>query len=231
MMFQLDVLIENLFGILKVVPQTLLLAVIILILSLFMGGCLALIQRKKIPIISSLISVMQSFLRGTPNVVLLYLGYYTLPYIVQYIVSLVGIDFNPHHLHPVITVIVVFSISFSVFQSETIRGSMHSVDHGQIEAAHSLGYSFFQTLRKVVVPQALVEALPDIMNSFLVIIKVLSLAYLISVVDIFGQAKLLGAYNFSYIEAFVAAALVYWALCSFLTLLINKFELRLRKGF
>ena len=230
-MFQLDVLIEDFFGILKVVPQTLLLAVIILVISLIMGGCLTLIQRKKIPILSSIIMVVQSFLRGTPNVVLLYLGYYSLPYIVQFIVSLIGIEFNPHQLNPIVTVIVVFSISFSVFQSETIRGSLHSVEQGQIEAAHSLGYSFFQVLRKVVVPQALVEALPDIMNSFLVIIKALSLAYLISVVDIFGQAKLLGAYNFSYIEAFVAAAFVYWIMCSILTLFINKFELRLRKGY
>jgi L-cystine transport system permease protein len=226
-MFQLDVLIEDFFGILKVVPQTLLLAVIILVSSLIMGGCLTLIQRKKIPILSSIIMVVQSFLRGTPNVVLLYLGYYSLPFIV----SLIGIEFNPHQLDPIVTVIVVFSISFSVFQSETIRGSLHSVEQGQIEAAHSLGYSFFQVLRKVVVPQALVEALPDIMNSFLVIIKALSLAYLISVVDIFGQAKLLGAYNFSYIEAFVAAAFVYWIICSILTLFINKFELRLRKGY
>ncbi|KKE78210.1 ABC transporter permease subunit [Bacilli bacterium] len=230
-MFQLDVLIEDFFSILKVVPQTLLLAVIILILSLFMGGCLALIQRKKIPILFTIITVVQSFLRGTPNVVLLYLGYYSLPFIVQYIVSLMGIDFNPHQLDPVITVIVVFSISFSVFQSETIRGSLHSVERGQIEAAQSFGYGFFHTLWKVIIPQALVEALPDIMNSFLVIIKALSLAYLISVVDIFGQAKLLGAYNFSYIEAFVAAAFVYWILCSIFTLFINKFELRLRKGY
>lgn len=230
-MFQLDVLIEDFFSILKVVPQTLLLAVIILILSLFMGGCLALIQRKKIPILFTIITVVQSFLRGTPNVVLLYLGYYSLPFIVQYIVSLMGIDFNPHQLDPVITVIVVFSISFSVFQSETIRGSLHSVERGQVEAAQSLGYSFFHTLRKVIIPQALVEALPDIMNSFLVIIKALSLAYLVSVVDIFGQAKLLGAYNFSYIEAFVAAAFVYWIMCSIFTLFINKFELRLRKGY
>lgn len=74
-------------------------------------------------------------------------------------------------------------------------------------------------------------ALPDIMNAFLVIIKAMSLAYLVSVVDIFGQAKLLGAYDFRYIEAFVAAAFVYWAICSFLTFLIDKYELKLRKGY
>jgi len=229
-MFQLDVFIENFFNILTVVPQTLLLAVIILILSLGLGGCIAFIRQKKIPIVSQVIVVVQSFVRGTPNVVLLYLGYYSLPIIFAYLLSLIGVNFNPNNLEPVITVIVVFSISLSVFQAETIRGSLNSLDGGQIEAAHSLGFNNFQTLRRVVIPQALVEALPDIMNSFLVIIKVLSLAYLVSVVDIFGQAKLLGAYNFRYIEAFVAAAFVYWFLCSILTFFMNKFELRLRKG-
>ena len=75
------------------------------------------------------------------------------------------------------------------------------------------------------------EALPDIMNSFLVIIKALSLAFLITVVDIFAQAKLLGASDFRYVEAFAAAAFVYWILCSFFTFVINKVELRLRKGY
>jgi len=230
-MFKIDALIENFFNILTVVPQTLLLAIIILILSLAMGSVIVGIQQIKIPVVSPVISVLQSFVRGTPNVVLLYLGYYSLPIVIAYLLSLIGIDFNPHNLEPAVIVIITFSISFAVFQSETIRGSLNSLDYGQIEAAQSLGYSFFQTVRKVIIPQALVEALPDIMNSFLVIIKVLSLAFLVSVVDIFGQAKLLGAYNFRYIEAFVAAAFVYWILCSILTFLINKLEVRLRKGY
>lgn len=229
-MFKLDILIQDFFGILTVVPHTLLLALVILGLSTLLGGVIAMIQQSKIPILSQLIIVFKSFFRGTPAVVLLLLMYFALPEISSSVLGLVGIDFNPNDLSPYITVIVTFSVTMSAFQSEIIRGSFLSVDYGQIESANSLGYNYFQTLRKVIVPQALAEAIPDLLNSYMVIIKMLSLAFLVTVVDIFAEAKIAGAMTFRYLEAFVAAALVYWLLSTILTFITNKYELRLRKG-
>lgn len=230
-MFDLKVLLDSIIEIATVVPKTLLLAIFILLLSLFMGAIIALIQQYKVPLISQIIKVLQSFLRGTPNVVLLYLMYYALPEILTFFAGVLGIEFNANSLNPVVTVILTFSISFSVFQSEIIRGSILSIEKGQIEAAQSLGFSFWQTFRRVIVPQALVEAFPDILNSLLVIIKALSLAYLITVVDILGQAKLVGALNYRYLEAFVGAALIYWLIGALLTFISNRYELKLRHGF
>ena len=229
-MFKFDILVEDFFGILTVVPKTLALALLILVLSTSLGAILALIQQYKIPLLTQIISIFQSFLRGTPLVVLLYLMYYALPQISHFVLSLVGIDFNPHKLEPVVTVIVTFSLTLSTFQSEIIRGSFLAVNYGQIEAAHSLGYNFFQTFWRIIVPQAIVEAIPDLMNSYMVILKALSLAFLVTVVDIFAQAKLLGAMTFRYLEAFVAAAIIYWIICGSLTYLMNKYEARLRRG-
>lgn len=229
-LFRFDILITDIFDIFTVVPKTLLLAFVILILSTLLGGIIALIQQYKIPIISQVITVFKSFLRGTPAVVLLYLMYYALPHISHFILSLVGVDFNPNNLDPIITVIVTFSLTLSAFQSEIIRGAFLSVNYGQIEAAHSLGYNFIQTLWRVIVPQALVEAIPDFLNSYMVIIKALSLAFLITVVDIFAKGKILGAMTFRYLEAFLAAALIYWLISASLTFMINKYELHLRKG-
>ncbi|WP_080875882.1 amino acid ABC transporter permease [Oceanobacillus timonensis] len=229
-MFEFDVLVTDFFDILTVVPKTLGLAVIILVLSTLLGGVIALIQRLKVPVLTTLITVVKSFLRGTPMVIMLYLMYYALPAAIQFLLSLVGIEFNPYSLPPVIIVIVTFSVTLSAFQSEIIRGSFQSVSNGQIEAANSLGYSFSQSLRRVIIPQAFVEAVPDFINSYMVILKALSLAFLISVVDIFGQAKIIGAMSFRYLEAFAAAALMYWLICSLLTFLANKYEMRLRRG-
>lgn len=229
-MFKFDILVEDFVGILTVVPKTLLLALVILLISTLLGGIIAIIQQYKIPIISQLITVFKSFLRGTPAVVLLYIMYYALPQISHLLLSLIGIDFNPNNLNPVITVIVTFSLTLSAFQSEIIRGAFLSVNYGQIEAAHSLGYNFLQTLWRVIVPQALTEALPDFLNSYMVIIKALSLAFLITVVDIFAKAKIVGAMTFRYLEAFVAAALIYWCISALLTYLVNRYEISLRKG-
>ncbi|HIW12015.1 MAG TPA: amino acid ABC transporter permease [Candidatus Salinicoccus stercoripullorum] len=230
-MFDILTVFESLVEIIKVVPKTLLLALIILLLSFVLGAAITYIQSLNIPVIKQVIDVLQSFLRGTPNVVLLYLVYYSLPLVVSYFLSLFDVAFDPASLNSAAVVIVTFSICYSVFQSEIIRGALHSLDKDQIEAAQSLGYSTTQTLRKVIVPQVMTEALPDTMNAFLIIIKALSLAFLVTVVDIFAQARLVGAQTFSYLEAFVAAALVYWVICGLLTYLINKLENRMRRGY
>ncbi|WP_017549793.1 amino acid ABC transporter permease [Salinicoccus carnicancri] len=230
-MFDIMTVFESLIEIIRVVPKTLLLALIILLLSFMLGAVLTYIQSLNIPVIKQILDVLQSFLRGTPNVVLLYLVYYSLPLAISYFLSLFGVPFDPASLNSAAVVIVTFSICYSVFQSEIIRGALHSLDKDQIEAAQSLGYSTTQTLRKVIVPQVMTEALPDTMNAFLIIIKALSLAFLVTVVDIFAQARLVGAQTFSYLEAFVAAALVYWAICGLLTYLMNKVENRMRRGY
>ncbi|MFC7685008.1 amino acid ABC transporter permease [Ureibacillus sp. GCM10028918] len=230
-MFDLRVLLESIIDIATVVPKTLALALVILLLSLLVGAVIALIQKFKVPVFSQIIKVLQSFLRGTPNVVILLLMYYALPEILTFFTGILGIEFDANSLNPIITVIVTFTISYSVFQSEIIRGSILSIDKGQIEAAQSLGFSSWQTFRRVIVPQALVEAFPDIINSLMIIIKSLSLAYLITVVDILGQAKMVGALNYRYLEAFIGAALIYWVIGMVLTLIANRFELKLRRGF
>ncbi|RHW35844.1 amino acid ABC transporter permease [Lysinibacillus yapensis] len=230
-MFDFKVLLESTIDIAAAVPRTLVLAIVILLLSLVVGTVIALIQQFKVPVFSQIIKVLQSFLRGTPNVVLLLLMYYALPEILSFFAGILGIEFDPNNLNPVITVIVTFTISYSVFQSEIIRGSILSIDKGQIEAAQSLGFSSWQTFRRVIVPQALVEAFPDIINSLMVIIKALSLAYLITVVDILAQAKMVGALTYRYLEAFIGAALIYWMIGIILTFVANRFELKLRRGF
>ena len=230
-MFDIVTVFESLIEIIKVVPKTLFLALVILILSFILGAMLTYIQSLNIPVVKQIIAVLQSFLRGTPNVVLLYLVYYSLPLVVTSFLSLFGVGFDPASLNSAAVVIVTFSICYSVFQSEIIRGALHSLDKDQIEAAQSLGYSTSQTLRKVIIPQVMTEALPDTMNAFLIIIKALSLAFLVTVVDIFAQARLVGAQTFSYLEAFVAAALVYWVICVALTYVVNKLENRMRRGY
>lgn len=101
-MFKLDVLTTSFVEILKVVPSTLFMAFVILIISTFLGGVITLIQQYKIPVIAQIIAVFKSFMRGTPAVVLLYIMYYALPPITAVLLSLVGIEFNPHTLSPIV---------------------------------------------------------------------------------------------------------------------------------
>ncbi|MCC3359167.1 amino acid ABC transporter permease [Bacillus sp. REN16] len=223
-MFDLKASYDMFLGILTVLPQTLLLAITILVLSTLLGVVMAIIQQYKVPVLTQLIGLFKLFLRGTPMVVFLYLMYYALPAIGQIVVSLLGINYNMDNLSPVIILIVTVSLTLSTFQTEIIRGSFLAVDYGQIEAAHSLGYSFFQTFWRIIVPQAFVHAVPDFANSFTVAIKATSLGFLITVIDIFAKAKIMAAQNFRFIEAFLMVALIYWGVGTLITKISDRYE-------
>ncbi|WP_020007677.1 amino acid ABC transporter permease [Salinicoccus albus] len=230
-MFDISVVFESIVEIIKVVPFTLFMAFLILIFSLILGSFIAWLESKYIPVIHQILIVIKSFIRGTPNVVLLFLIYYSFPFVVAEALSYIGIELNPYSLNPVVVVIVTFSVCYAAFQSEIIKGALHALDKHQVEASQSLGYSQWQTLRKVIIPQVMAEALPDTMNTLLLIIKALSLAFLVTVVDIFAQANLVGAMTFSYLEAFTAAALIYWVLGGAITYATKKVENHLNRGY
>ncbi|MFD1040588.1 amino acid ABC transporter permease [Virgibacillus byunsanensis] len=223
-MLNLEILIEDFLGVLTVVPQTFALAVTIFILSVFVGTIMALIQEYKVPVISQIVWLFKLFLRGTPLIVFILIMYYSLPMIVDFFASLLGIDFNPYGISPVVILIVAVTLTLSSFQSETIRGSFLSVSYGQVEAARSMGYNSFQAFRRVIFPQALVEAIPEFGSAFLIIMKAISLGYMITVVDIFAKTRLMAASNSYYIEAFIVAALMYWAIAYFITYIASKYE-------
>ncbi|MFD2830199.1 amino acid ABC transporter permease [Corticicoccus populi] len=227
---ELSLIFESLIQTLNAVPGTLLMAVIILFSSLILGAVIVYIQSLHIPVIHQILITLKSFIRGTPNVVLLFIMYYSFPFAAAWVLSFINIDINPYQMSPVIIVIITFTVCYSVFQSEILRGALKSLDYHQVEAAHSLGYDTFQTLRKVIIPQVLREALPDIVNTLLLIVKALSLAFLVTVVDIFAQARLTGAENFSYLESFFAAVLIYWILGGLITTFSNRIEKKLNRG-
>src|SRR5699024_926634 len=96
----------------------------------------------------------------------------------------------------------------SAIQSEYIRGAFQSIDPSQIEAGYSIGFTRSQNLRRIIIPQTLAVVIPLFLNSFLKIIKALSLAFTVGVVDILAQARYAAALNYRYLESYIAAALV-----------------------
>jgi L-cystine transport system permease protein len=116
----------------------------------------------------------------------------------------------------------------AAFQAEVVKGALNSFDTGQADAAHSLGYKGSQLFRRILLPQTIVAAIPDLANSFMVIMKALSLAFAIEVVDIFAQAQLSAALNFYYLEAFLICVMFYMAIAYMTTILADKLESTLR---
>jgi len=106
--------------------------------------------------------------------------------------------------------------------------ALNAFDSGQSDAARSLGYATPQLFRRVLLPQIIVSAIPDLANSFMVIIKALSLAFAVEVADICAQAQLTAALNFYYLEAFAIVVVFYMVIAWAVTKAADKIESALR---
>lgn len=207
--------------ILQIVPFTVGIAFLILVLGIILGFFIAVIRIRRIPALRQLMRIFIDYTRGMPLIIHLYIAYYLLPPLLQAL-----FDITPN---PLSILVIAYSFYISVGQSENIRGSFGSVTIGQWDAAFACGLSDAQTLTRIIVPQMLTVALPVMLNSYLGVIKGLSLAFTIGVTDILSQARVASAQNYGYLEAYIAAGLIYWALCGALSCIFGRLEQQLKK--
>ncbi|CAL8901590.1 amino acid ABC transporter permease [Bacillus pumilus] len=157
-----------------------------------------------------------SFMRGVPILVILFILYFGFPYI--------GIEFTA-----VTAAIIGFSFNSAAYIAEINRAALSSVPSGQVEAAKSLGLNYWQTMRGVILPQSVRIALPPLTNVMLDLIKASSLAAMITVPELFQQAKIVGGREFDYMTMYILVALIYWGICSVVSLLQDFLEKRYAK--
>lgn len=199
-MFDSEVLLPDLRDILGAVPVTLAMALGIFVFSTVVGSLFAMVEYRRVPLLRELVVAYKVVFKGVPMVIVIFLAYYGLPPTLQFLTSLVGIDYNGHSTPNWITLIVALTACVAAFQAEVVKGALNSFDNGQADAAYSLGYKRSQVFRRVMLPQVIVAAIPDLANSIMVIMKALSLGFAIEVVDIFAQSQLTAALNFYYLE-------------------------------
>ena len=227
-MFDIGILLPDLWSILGAVPATLAMALAIFVSSTIIGSLYALIEHRRIPVLRELVVAYKVTFKGVPMVVVIFLAYYGLPPAFQFLASLVEVKLNAHAMPNWVIIIVALTACVAAFQAEVVKGALNSFDAGQADAAYSLGYKSSQLFRRILFPQVIVAAIPDLANSFMVIMKALSLAFAIEVVDIFAQAQLTAALNFYYLEAFVIAVVIYMVIAYIVTHLADRTEAALR---
>ncbi len=205
----------------KGIPITLSIAGVAFVVGTFIGLAVALLRIYPVPVLTKLSVVYVSFMRGTPLLVQIFLAYYGVPILFRV--------FEASHLISDIPAIYFIYVSFSLnvgaYLSETMRAAIQTIPKGQFEAAYSIGMTTPQALIKIILPQAILVALPNIGNQFIMLLKDTSLAFVASVPEIIGQAKISAARTSQFFEAFIVAALMYWAIC----LLVERFLMFIEK--
>jgi L-cystine transport system permease protein len=229
MFFDIEYAIGQFPKILSAAPTTLLISSVSMVLGIFIGFALTLCRMYKVPVLQRLSVFYISFVRGTPMVVQLYLVFFGVPAIFDMIVPMVGLKVSSGSIPPITYAFVSFSLNAGAFLAETVRSALSSVEAGQMEAAYSVGLTTSQGLRRIVVPQALVAAVPNFGNAFLLLIKGSSLAFVVMVVDILSKAKIEAADGYRYMENYLVASVIYWAICAIFEKVFVQIENRLKR--
>jgi len=212
-LFDIEYMLESFPKILRYAPVTLLIAVGSMIFGLAIGLLTALIKIYKTPVLKWLSAFYVSFTRGTPLLVQMYLAYYGIPKVLNYLGERFSWTIDVGNIPSIIFVYIAFSLNVGAYLSESIRSAIESVDKGQTEAAYSVGMSRLQTMFRIVIPQAVTVALPNFGNTFISLMKDTSLAFIIAVVEIMGQAKIVGSRSLRFFEVYIDSAIIYWILC------------------
>src|SRR5690606_11176422 len=175
-------------------------------LSLSIGMAAALIKIYKVPVLNVISSIYVSFIRGTPLLVQIYLVFYGIRKIIYFLQREYGwlMSADVNSIPPEVYALLAFSINLGAYLSETIRSAIESVDRGQFEAAKAIGMTPTQMMLKIIFPQALSVAIPNLGNMFISTIKDTSLVFMIGVIDIMGEAKILGSRGLAFFEVYIA---------------------------
>jgi polar amino acid transport system permease protein len=227
-LFDLGLVFSQIPVLLQTLPVTLYLTLFAMLGGLLLGLGAALVKIYKIPVLRQICAVYVSITRGTPVIVQLYLTYFGIPLALKYINYYHGTAYTVNNVPSIVFVLIALSLNQGAYSSETLRAAILSVDKRQIEAAQSLGMSAFQIMRRVIVPEAFVVALPSLGNSLIVMLKETSLAFVCSVVEITARAKIIAGNNYRFFESYCSVAIIYWVLTLAVEQLVRLTEKRLR---
>jgi len=177
----------------------------------------ALLRISKHKVLKSVGTVYVSIIRGTPLLVQLFIIFYGLPNI--------GVTIPPWP-----SAIVAFSLNVGGYAAEVIRAAILSVPKGQWEAAYTIGLSWPQSLRRIILPQALRVAVPPLSNTFISLVKDTSLAAVVLVTELLREAQKIAFSENQFLVLYSEAAAIYWVLCTILSFGQDKLERRLERS-
>jgi cystine transport system permease protein len=212
-LFDVELALENLPFVLGGLPMTLMISIIGMGIGLVLGLFLALGRSSSKFILRWPARVYISFMRGTPMLVFLFILYFGLP--------VVGIEFTA-----LAAASLGFGLNSAAYIAEIDRSALNSVDKGQWESAKALNLSYFQTLRKVILPQATRIAIPPLTNVFMDIVKATSLAAVITVPELFQKTQIVAGREFDAMTMYVLVAFIYWPICVVISFMQDRLEMK-----
>jgi len=195
---------------------TLSITVLSVCLALFIAVFLALGKISRNPVTSKACGAYIFFFRGTPLMMQLFFIYYALPQIHQ------SLTIQSRF----IAAIIAFTLNIAAYLAEIIRAAIQSIDKGQMEASKALGLTYGQAMRLVIIPQAYRRMIPPICNEFVMVLKDVSIVFVIGIMDLTSQTRKIQSSNATAL-VFIPAMFIYLLMTYIFTAIFNKLEKKL----
>lgn len=220
----------------KGVRITIFVTLVAFAMASIIGLLLAVASLSRFIVLRQLARFYIEIVRGIPMIVLLlYVAFVLAPMLVaswNWVLESIGFDpIRNRDFSLMWRAIIALMVGYSAFIAEVFRAGLQSVDIGQIEAAEALGLNAWQRFRFIIFPQAIRTILPPLGNDFIAMIKDSSLVSVLGVLDITQLGKVTAAGNFRYFETYNVVALIYLIMTVGLSLLLRRFEKRMRQRY
>ena len=224
MSFDTEFAVQTLIVSIKAVPVTLKIVTVSFLLAFIPAFGIALARIKKIMIIAIPARFFVSANRGFPILLQILIIYSFVPGLLNSLFVRLGLRIKIFDVNPIVYAYIVFTFHCMASVSEIFRSSLLTVSEGQYEASLCIGLSPIQAYRRIILPQALVSALPNLCNTIVGLLKSTALVYYMTIKDVTGAAMNQASIGCNYIEAYLDVFLVYVVLCSGTQLLFSLFE-------
>ena len=184
-------------------------------LGLIIGMFVGIARICNVKVLRALATVYIDFLRGTPLLVQIFLIYFALPMVVG------------QRVDPFIAAITACGINSGAYIAEIFRAGIQAIDEGQMEEGRSLGMSWVQTMRYIIVPQAFKNVIPPLGNEFIALLKDSSLVSVIGFEELTRRGQLIIARTYGSLEIWITVALIYLVMTLTISRLVSYMEKRL----
>ena len=229
----LDYIVKTFLETLKGVPTTLIIMIVAMVLSFAPALFLALGQIYKVKGVRTFSLVYLAFIRATPPILLILFFYSLFPSLLNQFLKSIGSDVDIFKLNPIYYAFIIYSLMTTGSLSEILRSAILTVDKGQLEAAQAIGLSTSQAYVRIVFPQALRSALPNLANLVINIVKGTSLVFVMTIKDITAIARVEASYGYQYFESYFVIFLQYILICGLIQWgfsILEKRYIRREKG-
>src|SRR5499425_2296255 len=201
---------------------TLTLTALAMVLGIVLGTLLAMMRLSSLPALPLVAGGYVNLMRSVPLVLVIFWFYFLVPYIGAWIIG----SKDPVKVGAFLSSVITFSLFEAAYYCEIMRAGIQSVARGQVWAGYALGLNYWQTMGKIVLPQAFRNMLPILLTQTIILFQDTSLVYVLSITDFLGAASKIAQRDSRLVEFYLFCAVIYFAISYGLSRFVRGLEAR-----